>query len=210
MGNRNWLHPLTGLIFIALVIASFIVMGEEPPDPTEEPLQDVVDFYVDNEDSIWIGSVLGGLAAAMLIFYAAYLNKRLRAAGADASALALFGGAVALAVGLALDQTINIALVELTTGDEAEAPGAVQALAVFWQNDFLPLAVGMFVFLWGFGLAVLRHGGLPKWMGWILVIGGITAISPAFFVGGIIALLSILVSSIMFIREERAGSAPAA
>jgi hypothetical protein len=210
MGNRSWLHPLTGLLFIVLVFASFIVMGEEPPDATEEPLQDVVDYYVDNEDSIWISSILGGLAGAMFIFYGAYLYKRLRASGADGTAIATFGGIVAFAVGVALDSTISITLTELVNGDEAEAPGAVQALSVFWQNDFLPFAMGLFVFLWGFGLAILRHGVLPKWMGWIVLVGAITAISPAFFVGLIIAALAVLVSSIMFMREERSGGSASA
>jgi hypothetical protein len=209
MGNRSWLHPATGVLFILLLIASFFVMGDDPPDATSEPLQDVVDYYTDNEDEIWISSILGAIAGAVLIFYGSYLFKRLRASGAEGTAIATIAGLVAFAVGVALDGTINIAITELVNGDETEAPGAVQALSALWQNDFLPFAMGLSVFLWGFGVAIVRHGALPKWMGWVLIVGALTALSPAFPVGGIIAALAILVSSIMFMREESSGGAAA-
>jgi hypothetical protein len=206
MDSRSWLHPLTGVIFILLVIVGFVVLGEEPPDATEDSIESVVDFYVDNEDEQFIGGALEALAGAMLIFFGGYLFKRLRASGAEASAVVTLAGTVALAIGLALDGTITIALTELANGDTAAEPGAVQALSALWNNDFLPLALGMFVFLWGFGTAIVRHGALPAWMGWVAVIAGITAISPAFPVAAIVAVLLVLVSSIMFSREERAGT----
>lgn len=204
MDNRSWLQPLTGVLFIVLLIVGFAI-GGEPPDATDDSVQEVVDFYVDNEDSVFIGSVLQGIASALLIFFGGYLYKRLRAAGAAGSAAVAFAGLIALAVGLALDGTISIALTELVNGDEEPSEGAVQALNVLWNNDFLPLAVGILVFLWGTGVAVVRHGGLPTWMGWVAIVAGITAISPAFFVAGIVAALLVLVSSIMFSMQERRG-----
>jgi hypothetical protein len=206
MGNRSWLHPLTGVIFILVVIVGFAVSGEEPPDATEDSIQSVVDFYVDNEDQQMIGGILEGLAGALLIFFGGYLFKRLRASGAEASAVVTLAGTVALALGLAIDGTITLALSELANGDTPAEPGAVQALSSLWNNDYLPLALGMFVFLWGFGVAIVRHGALPRWMGWVAVAAGITAISPAFPVAAIVAALLILVSSVMFSREEKAGT----
>jgi hypothetical protein len=79
----------------------------------------------------------------------------------------------------------------------------VQALAALWNSDFLPLAMGMFVFLIGFGSAIVRHGELPKWMGWIAIVAAFTAISPLFPVAGIAALLLIIISSITFSKRER-------
>jgi hypothetical protein len=206
MDKRSWLHPLTGVLFVVVLIVAF-ALGGEPPDAADEPVQEVVDFYADNEDSVFIGGVLQGIGGALLIFFGGYLYKRLRAAGAEASAAVAFGGLIALAVGIALDGTINIALTELVNGDEGPDEGAVQALGVLWTNDFLPLAMGMAVFLWGTGVAVVRHGGLPTWMGWVAIVAAITAISPAFFVAGIVAALLVLVSSIMFSMEERSGGA---
>jgi hypothetical protein len=203
MGNGNiWWAPLTGLLFVAFLVASFVLLGDEPPDPTEKSIQEVIDFYVDDKDSIFVSGIAQGFAGAMLIFYGGYLFRRLRAAGGDATAALTLGGAVALAVALAIDGTINIALAE--SAEDIE-PGAVQALAVLWQNDFVPLAMGMLVFLMSFGISIVRHGALPKWMGWVAIVTSLTAISPAFPVAGIAAVLLILVSSIIFMRGERSS-----
>jgi hypothetical protein len=206
MDGRSWLQPLTGVLFIAVVIASF-ALGGEPPDATEDSIQEVTDFYVDNENSVFIGGALQALAGALFVFFGGYLYKRLRASGADASAIVTFAGAVAFAIAIALDGTISIALAELANGDEAAEPAAIQALNTLWNNDFLPLGLGVFVFLWGFGVAIVRHGALPAWMGWVAIVAALTAISPAFFVALIVAALAVLVSSIIFIREERSPQA---
>jgi hypothetical protein len=206
MDNRSWLQPLTGVLFIVVLIVGF-ALGGEPPDASEDPIQEVVDFYVDNENSVFIGGILQAVGGALLIFFCGYLYKRLRAAGAEGSAAVAFAGLIALAVGIALDGTISITLTELVNGDEEPNEGAVQALSVLWNNDFLPLALGMIVFLWGTGFAIVRHGGLPTWMGWVAIVAGITAISPAFPVAAIVAALLVLVSSIMFSMQERSGGA---
>jgi hypothetical protein len=210
MGNRSWLQPLTGVLFVVLVIIGF-GLGGEPPDPTEDSAQEIIDFYVDNKDEVFAGSVLQAIAGALLIFFGAYAFKRLRASGADASAAVAFAGTIAFAVGIAIDGTINVALAE--TADDLD-PGGVQTLSALWNNDFLPFAMGLSVFLWGMGVAIVRHGALPKWLGWAAIVAALTAISPAFFVGGIAAALLILVSSVIWSREERSSSptarAPAA
>jgi hypothetical protein len=206
MDNRSWLQPLTGVLFVVVLIVGF-ALGGEPPDASEDSIQEVVDFYVDNEDSVFIGGVLQAIGGALLLFFGGYLYKRLRAAGAEGSAAVAFAGLIALAIGIAIDGTISIALTELVNGDEEPSEGAVQALSVLWNNDFLPLALGLSVFLWGTGVAIVRHGGLPTWMGWVAIVAAITAISPAFFVAGIGAALLVLVSSIMFSMQERSGEA---
>jgi len=204
MDNRSWLQPLTGVLFIVVLIAGFAI-GGEPPDATEDSVQEVIDFYVDNENEVFIGGILQAIGGALLIFFGGYLYKRLRAAGAEASAGVAFAGLIALAVAIALDGTISIALTELANGDEEPSEGAVQALNVLWNNDFLPLAMGISVFLWGAGVAIVRHGGLPTWMGWVVIVAAITAISPAFPVAAIVAALLVLVSSIVFSMQERSG-----
>jgi hypothetical protein len=206
MDNRSWLQPLTGVLFIVVLIVGF-ALGGEPPDASGDSIQEVIDFYADNEDSVFIGGILQGIGGALLIFFGGYLYKRLRVAGAAGSAAVAFAGSIALAIGIALDGTISVALTELVNGDEEPNEGAVQALNVLWNNDFLPLAMGLSVFLWGTGVAIVRHGGLPTWIGWVAIVAAITAISPAFFVAGIVAALFVLVSSIMFSMEERSGNA---
>lgn len=199
MSGRSWLAPLTGILFIIVLFVAFTVSGE-PPDPSEKPIDEVVDYYVDNKDDILIGSVLQGLAGALLLLFASVLYKALRRSGAESSAIAMFGGAVALAIGLALDGTINFAGAEAA---EDVDPVAVQTIAALWSNDFLPVALGMFVFLIGFGAAVVNHGLFPKWMGWVAIVAGLTAISPAFPVAAIVAALLVIASSVMLTMRGR-------
>jgi hypothetical protein len=194
--NREWWAPLTGVAFIVVAIVGFAV-GGEPPD-ADSPAQEIVDHYVDNEGSVMAGAVLGGIAATLLIFFAGYLRKVLSAAegpGGVLSAVALVGAAI-LAVGAALDATLSFALAE--TADEIE-PASVQTLQALWDNDFMPFAIGNQVFLLASGLSVVRHGALPKWLGWVAIVLGVIAVTPigfASFIGGAIwiAIVSVILS----------------
>jgi hypothetical protein len=194
--NREWWAPLTGIAFIVVAIVGFAI-GGEPPD-ADSPAQEIVDHYVDNEGSVMAGAVLGGIAASLLIFFAGYLRKVLSAAegpGGVLSAVALVG-AVILAVGAALDATLSFALAE--TADDIE-PASVQTLQALWDNDFMPFAIGNQVFLLASGLSVVRHGALPKWLGWVAIVLGVIAVTPigfAAFIGGAIwiAIVSVILS----------------
>ncbi len=185
--SANRLAALTGVAFLLLAIISIAVGGGEPPDPTDDSAQEIIDFYVDKEDGVWIGAILQTLAAAALVFYGGYLRKVLHAAEGAGHTLSyvVLAGATILATGLALDATINIALVE--TVDDIE-PSAVQALSALWSNDFLVFALGGFVFILSAGLSIVRHGALPKWLGWVAIVIGVASITPAgffaFFGGG--------------------------
>jgi len=76
MSNKRWLVPLTGLVFIVLLIVGFIVMGE-PPD-AEDPVQEIVDFYQDDKDSIEAGVFLLALGTVFFVFFANYLRTVFR------------------------------------------------------------------------------------------------------------------------------------
>jgi hypothetical protein len=198
-GKLGWV-PLTGLAFIVLLIVSF-ALGGSPPNPADDSVEEIVDFYSD--DARMFGAALQTIAAALLIFFASYLYRRFSAAGAQASAILILVGAVTTAIGIAIDGTITFALGEYA--DDLE-PGAVEALSALWNSDFLPLALGMFVFLMGFGVAIVRHGELPRWMGWVAIVAALTAISPAFPVAAICAVLLIAISAVMFARRERSAT----
>ena len=203
-GRSSWLYPLTGILFVAVQMASYVVTGfAYPPVATSDSIQDVVAYY-DNAGEQYLGSILQGVSCGILVFFGGYLFKRLRASGAEASAIVTFAGVFAAALAGAIDATITIALTALVNGDTEADPGAVQALSALFSNDYVPLAMGMLLFLWGFGAAIVRHGVLPKWLGWVAIVVGVTTITPAFFVAAPVALLLILVSSIAFARQEKA------
>jgi hypothetical protein len=125
-------------------------------------VREIVDYYVDNKDSIQVAAFIGVAAALLLVFFGAYLRRVLRAAAPEEEILSLvsFLGLVVVAVGIAIDTTISIALSE--AADDID-PVAVHSLQALWDNDFVPLVLGVLMFLWATGLAVIRTGALPKW-----------------------------------------------
>jgi hypothetical protein len=205
--SNRWLLPLAGVGFVVLVIVSFIVQGE--PKSADEPVNEIVDFYLDNKDSIYVAQVIGLIAGLLLIVFGAYLSNVLRAADEGAWPLALLPliGLVIMDVGFAIDGTILIALAE--AADDIE-PTSVQTLQALWDNDFLPIALGGMLFLFSFGIAVVRSGALPRWLGWVAIVLGIVALIPpigfAAFIG--IGVVILIVSIMLAMRARR--EAPAA
>jgi Domain of unknown function (DUF4386) len=201
--DREWLVPLTGVAFIVLGIVSFIVGGE--PKSADEPVREIVNFYVDNKDSVEAGAFIGVAATVLLVFFGAYLRRFLRAGAGEGEMLSLisFVGIAIVAVGFAIDTTILIALSE--AADDIN-PIAVQSLQALWDNDFVPLALGVLLFLWGTGLSVIRSGVLPKWLGWVMLVLGVLGLTPIGFVSAVGAAILVLVLSILL--SVRARSAP--
>ena len=203
--DREWLVPLTGLVFIALAIAAFAI-GGEPPE-AKEGAQKVVDHYVDNKDSIQASALLGTLAGALLIFFFGYLRKVLRAAEGPNGMLSLvsFVGAAIVAVGIAIDGTIAFALAEQANKID---PAAAQALEALWDNDFMPIALGSTVMLIATGISIVRHGALPKWLGWVALLLGLISATPLGFVGFLGSAVWILIVSVMLAMRARSAQAP--
>jgi hypothetical protein len=206
--KREWLVPLTGVLFVVLLIASFAIAGE-PPD-ADESVQDIVDHYVDNKDAIWASTLVGMLAALSLVFFGAYLRKVFSAAepaGHGMLSPLVLAGTVIMAVGAGIDMTISVSLAE--AADDID-PVAVQALQAFWDNDFVPIAIGVEVLLLGAGLSIVRYGALPKWLGWVALVLTVVGLTPvgffAFPLGGI---WLIIVSILLAVRARRL-TAPAA
>ena len=173
------------------------LIGGEPKDAGNSA-QEIVDHYVDNKSSIIVGAAIFGLACVALVFFASHLRTVLRRAEGDGGMLAplTLVGAAIMAVGLAIDATLLFAIAE--AADDIE-PTSVETLQALWDNDFMPIAVGMVVFILSSGIAIVRYGALPKWLGWVAILLGVVGITPigffAFLAGGLwIAVVSVLLS----------------
>jgi hypothetical protein len=205
MKRYEWLVPLTGVAFLAVLIIGFIV-GGEPPD-AKEPAQEIVDHYVDNKDSVQVGALLEIIAAALLLFFVGYLRKVLRAAEGEGGMLpaVALAGATVMAAGAAIDATISFALAE--AADDIE-PAAVQALQALWDNDWMPIALGAAVLLLASGLSIALYGSLPRWLGWIAILLGVTGLTPIGFVAFVGGGVWILVVSVLLTLRARAAAQP--
>ena len=200
--RRDWLAPLTGLAFVVFLILSFIV-GGEPPD-ANEPVQEIVEHYVDNDTSIMVSTLLGGIAAVALVFFGNHLRNLMRESATSATILV---GTGIVAVGAGVDMTISFALAEAA---EDIDPTAVQALQALWDNDFMPLIIGTVIFLISVGLSILKTGALPRWMGWVALALGLIGMTPIGFVAAMGTALWIVIASVMLaLRARKAPAAPA-
>ncbi len=206
--DKGWLVPLTGVVFLVVVIVGFTISGQ-PPNPKDDSAQKIVDFYVDNKSSLMAGSILEGLAALLLVFFGAYLREVLRVAagGKDFLSTAAFAGLLLIAVGFTVDGSINLALAE--TADDID-PVGVQALAALFHNDFIPFAAGSVTFLVATGISVLQHGALPKWIGWIAILLAVIGFTPLGFVAFIGSGILIAIIGVVLAMRGRARPAAAA
>jgi hypothetical protein len=207
--NREWLVPLiTGLGFAVLLIVSFIVIGE--PKDADHPPAEIAKWYSDNKDAAEIGAFISVVAAAFLVYFGAYLRKVLEpGAGLMLSILPLIAVTI-VAVGAAIDNMLIFAAAEAV--DDIPAP-EIQTIQAIWDNDFLPFLLGVLLFNWSVGFAVLRSGVLPKWLGWWGIVFGVVSLAgPIGFFGAPGAALWIIIASIMLSMRARgsASGAPAA
>jgi len=205
--NKERLLPLTGVLFVVLLFIGFAIAGE-PPD-ADEDVQEIIDHYVDKKDAIWVSTGFFLAAALSLLFFASYLRRLFSDAEGRTSLLPglILVGASMITLGGAIDGTIMLALAEAAEDIE---PSAVQALQALWDNDFLPIALGGLVFLLSVGLATLKTGLLPKWLGWVaiaLVVLGFTPIGFVAFIGMIVII--VIASIILAVRAGRATTPPA-
>ncbi len=200
--------PLTGALFLVLLIVGFIVSGE-PPDAERGNAREIVEHYVDNKDSVMFGALLLAWAAAALAFFGGYLRTVLRDRGEDSGFLPsmAMAGALTIAIGGAIDATIVLTMAE--TADDVGA-GTILTLSALFENDFVPIALGTFIYLLATGLSVVRGAGaLPKWLGWIALVLAVVTLTPIGFVGFMgMGLFTLIASVLLTIRAGGPAEAP--
>jgi hypothetical protein len=204
--RKSWLVPLTGVAFVVVGIVSFVIGGE--PKDAKHPAREIVNWYIDNKNQIEASAFVGIAAAVLLIFFAAHLRDVLKAGGEHGMLpLVSFIGLTLVAVGFAIDGTISIALAE--RADDID-PIGVQTLQALWDNDFLPIMLGVLCFLWATGIAIVRGAAFPRWLGWLMLVLGVVGLTPIGFAAAIgSALLVLTLSLLLALRARSAPAAPA-
>ena len=169
MRRRSGWRRLTGVAFVVVLIIGFIV-GGEPPD-VKNPPQEIVDHYVDNKDSVQIGVLLEMIAAALLLFFAGYLRKVLRAAPGEGGMLpaVALAGATVMAAGAAIDATISFVLAESRRTTSSPPPcrrcrrcGTTTGRAIALGAAVLAACAA--------ASSIALYGALPRWLGWVAIV----------------------------------------
>ena len=206
-GTWERLAPLTGLVFVAIAVIAFAIGGSTPGD--HDTAQQVQDFYGKHHDKHMLLSFILALSIPFLLFFVSSLRYELRRAGGTGQlANAAFGGGVLAAAGFGILAFVHLALAD--AAGSANTIGTAQVLNVLDNNDFIPVAAGVGVLMLAAGMSAVRHGGLPKWLGWAAVVIGVLAFTPAgffaFLASGIwIAIASILLTQGAPVRRTGPG-----
>ena len=201
------LAPLTGLVFVAIVVAVFATGGSTPGD--HDTAREVQDFYGQHHDKHMALAFIMAISIPFLLFFVSILRYELRRAGGTGQlANAAFAGGVLAAAGFGILAFVHLALAD--AGDSVKTIGTTQALNVLDNNDFLPMAAGMGVLVLAAGLSTVRHGGLPKWLGWVGVVIGVAAFTPAgFFAFLLSGIWVVIVSILLTLGRQSTAPAPA-
>ena len=188
--------PLTGVLFLVLAVVSF-VLGGDPPDSEKAP-PEVVEYWDDGKQIA--SAIIATYAALALVWFAGSVRDAIARVEPGASRLASisFGGAVICAAGLCVNNAIQFATAE-TAGEIS--PEGTQALSALFENFYFPMAAGMALFLVAAGIAAVRHGAFDKRLGWIAIVIGVLAVTPAGFAGFIGSLVWIGIAGVVLYRK---------
>jgi hypothetical protein len=192
------LAPLAGVGFFVLIVATFAATGSTPNN--DDSTAKIVRFWQAHDTQQFASAFLVGLAALVLVWFAASLRRAIwRAEGGDGRLAGLaFAGAAIAAVGLLIVCSLTFAAVD-TAGT---VPGVVTHTITVLSNElFFPVTGGFALMLAAAGLAFVRTGVLPRWLGWVSIVVAIAAITPAAFFAILASVLWVgAVGLILYLR----------
>lgn len=199
--------PLTGALFVVLVLVAFIGLGGDTPEG-DASARKVVSFYTDNETKQILAAVVLSLSTVPLLFFSALLRERFRAALPGRSALPsfTFGAGIVAAGGFAAAAGVHFALADYAKDVQ---PAAAQAINAIDGDFFLPFTTGIAALLLGSSLLTIRTRLLPAWMGWVGVLLFIVFFTPVGFIAfGLSGIWIIVASVLLYLRGDTGAAGP--
>lgn len=204
------LAPLSGIVMVVLWLAGIVlVTGSFSYTATpEEALQSLGQ----DPGRTQAGALLAGFySVVFFVAFAGSVFNALRQAEAEDSPFASigYGGAAVCAVAFAVAYGLL-----WVAANRAGGVGGVSAEYAVIVNDLYSallanvLSVGLAVFIGASGIAALRTGAFPIWLGWVSVVFGIGLLTPAHWVfEGLSTIWIFIVSIHLYRRSSRAGPA---
>jgi hypothetical protein len=200
------LAPLTGIVFVALVVLSFIISGESPS--ADDSTQEVIEYWTDNDSENQWAAALISLGAAFLVWFGGTLRAALRRAEGEPGRVAAtaFGGFITMAVGITAFAGFAFAAAD-TVGDVP--PEVTQTLSVLNSDFFFMVAMGNLVAFTATAVAILRHGAMPRWLGYLAALIAVVSVTPAGFFAFLAGGIWILIASVVLYQGQGQPPAPA-
>jgi hypothetical protein len=208
--NLERYAPLTGIIFVVLVVLAVIIGGETPD--VDDSTVSVVKWWQDNDTSqIWANAI-AGWSTIFLVWFGGSLRAALRRTEGEPGRLSVvsFGGALLMAAGLLAFASFGFAAADVADDVPDVAPAVIQTLSVLNSDFFLLVAGGTGLFMIATGVAVVRFGALPTWMGYVAVVIGLAAVTPIGFFAFLATGIWIVIASVLLYQRGQPSAAPSA
>jgi hypothetical protein len=190
--------PLTGVVYALLTLFAFGTASGAPSNSASGAK--VIAFYKSHHTSARVSDTLWMVAFAFLVLFAGTLRAYLRRkASADALSSVLLAGAAVFAAGAVVYFNFDLALAVVP---QHLAPADAQALNVLALNMALAPSAGAFVFGIAAGLAIIRGGALPSWLGVLAILIGVIAITPGFIAALLLFALWAAVTGVVMWRRS--------
>lgn len=198
--SQRWLG-VAGVVFVGLFILSTITT---PQMAMHLDAAKVVATVHKHKGGIKFSAFVIEVAVIEGLFFLWYLREYLCEVASNRRLATLaFAGAILFAASGALDAGIRFAMVHAVGQVD---PVVLQTLNVLQGDLYYVLAgAGTAVFLVANGIAVIRNGPLPTWLGWVGVALGVLA---ALVGASAAALWILIVSIVILVRAGRANPAP--
>jgi hypothetical protein len=193
--------PLSGLAFLIIFVALFFTPSAPESD---QPAAAMVLFWAKHKNGQIAVALFAGLAAVLLIWFAASVRRLIwRAEGSDGRLATLtFAGHFLAAFGILLFAGFGFVAADTVGKVSVET---TQTLTVLANDFFLPLSAGVFLLFAASGFAILRFGVLPQWLGWVCLLLALNALTPfGWFSFLAVALWAGLVGVLLFMRGSGA------
>jgi hypothetical protein len=175
MTQHSRLAPLTGVVYAVLTLVAFATASGAPSSSASGAK--VISFYEAHRSSARASDLLWMLGFAFFLLFAGTLRSHLRgSASGDALGAVVLAGASVFAAGAIIYFNFDFSLAVVP---QHLAPAAAQTLNVLALNMALAPSAGGFVFGIAAGLALVRGDTLPTWLGWVAIVIGVIAVSPA-------------------------------
>lgn len=187
--------PLTGLASVLLLIVALLLEGTPPA--VDAATDEVVAYYAGKEARLLVGTIFAGLAAAALLWFGGSMYTTFRAAeGRTGQVGAIAFGGFGLA---SAGHTMLFGFVLAGAETAGEVPPEVtQTLGVLAALFVVPMAVGMLVAMLASAVAILRHGALPRWLGYVTILITAAAAVSTWF-GAYVAVVAWVLASMLWI-----------
>jgi hypothetical protein len=197
---------LGGIAYVVLFVVGTAVAHGGAAD-TGGPPAKIVHYYSsgDHRDKVALGGFLGVLGVFFFLWFLAALRQAVRRVAGDGvlALLVTVGGAVYAALTLtAFGIDVAVKTMSDDTYHHTVYPGLIHAADDAWYALHSFGGVGAAAMMIAASLACLVSPRIPRWLAWLGVLAGISAIISFVFVPWFVIAVWLVVASVIVVRAH--------